>query len=121
MEVVCPNCEFSREINDHFLAHRMELTCPNCRATFNLPPKYEIELNDSIKYIYKIEIIHEPNMLDPFFKKRIETLVNKIAAEGWKLEKIIPWTMRSLLLKKDVLYLFFKKIRRDDGEKQDTP
>lgn len=117
MEVICPNCEFSRDINKHFLAHRLELTCPNCKATFNLPRQYEIALENSIKYIYKIEIIHEPNMLDPFLKKRIETVINKIAAEGWKLEKIVPWTMRSLLLKKDVLYLFFKKNRYDDEDK----
>ncbi|GEM_PF-2735147 len=117
MEVICPNCEFSRDINGRFLAHKLELTCPNCKETFNLPREYEIALEDSTKYIYKLEIINEQNMFDPFSKKRIETIINKIADEGWKLEKIVPWTMRSLLLKKDVLYLFFIKNRCEDEDK----
>jgi hypothetical protein len=116
VEVTCPNCETSRDINGHFLAHGLKLTCPNCKAAFSLPREYEIPLEDSTKYVYKLEIIHKPSMLDPFFKKGIEATINKITAEGWSLEKIMPWTMRSLFFKKDVLYLFFK---RSLSEKED--
>ncbi len=111
MEVTCPNCEFSRDINRQFLTHQLELTCPNCKAIFCLPSPEESALEDSIEYTYKIEILHEPNMLDPFFKKKIETTINRIVAKGWRLEKVIPWTTRSFLVRKDVLYLFFKKSR----------
>lgn len=111
MEVTCPYCESSRDINGRFLAHGFKLTCPSCKASFSLAGEYEAALEDSTKYIYKLEIVHEPNAFDPFFKKRIETTINKTAAEGWVLEKIVPWKVRSLLLQKDVLYLFFRRSR----------
>ncbi|MBN1573185.1 MAG: hypothetical protein JW984_08330 [Deltaproteobacteria bacterium] len=116
VEVTCPNCESSRDINGRFLAHGLKLTCPNCRSSFKLPQQYEIALENSTKYFYKLEIVQKPNMLDPFFKKKIETIINKSTAEGWILEKIMPWTMRNLFFKKDVLYLFFKKSRNDEED-----
>ena len=116
MEVTCPNCEISRDINRQFLTHQLELTCPNCKATFCLPSPDESALKDPAKYTYKIEIIHEPNMLDPFFKKKIEATINRIVAEDWILERIVPWTIKNFLTRKDVLYLFFKKSQDDDED-----
>lgn len=117
MEVTCQNCDISRDINSQFLFHQLELTCPNCKATFCLPSPDESALKDSTKYTYKIEIINEPNMINPFFKRKIETTINRIVAKGWMLEKIVPWTTKNFLLRKDVLYLFFKK-SKDDNENQ---
>ena len=114
MEVICPNCEFSRDINKHFLTHQLDLICPNCKATFCLSSPEESILENSTNYIYKIEVIHEPNMLDPFFKRKIETKINTIVANGWMLEKIVPWTIKSFLVRRDALYLFFRKTQNED-------